>query len=297
MVNVQVYGTKVICASCVGMPSSTETFEWLQAAIGRKYEGQENKFNFEYIDFQEEQEDEEKSIRRARSGGRFILSGRSCKWRNCWRRKSSFEGCLRRNREIFIKQEVFANLQRLFYWRDSCEKWSEACVTNRSTTVNGTIHSRIKRNFLDEKIVGVYIYGSIALGAFHIETSDVDFVTVISDSVNKAEKQQLVELHKKLSGSTLGKRMDGMYIPLADLGKYNDEMNEYVYCADGKANIGHWDINAVTWWTLKNQGITVTGKEAEDLSFQIRWDDVVNTMKYNVERYWSEKAKQPYLFL
>ncbi len=60
MVNVQVYGTKVICASCVGMPSSTETFEWLQAAIGRKYEGKENKFNFEYIDFQEEQEDEDK---------------------------------------------------------------------------------------------------------------------------------------------------------------------------------------------------------------------------------------------
>ncbi len=60
MVSVQVYGTKVICASCVGMPSSTETFEWLQAAIGRKYEGQENKFNFEYIDFQEEQEDEDK---------------------------------------------------------------------------------------------------------------------------------------------------------------------------------------------------------------------------------------------
>ncbi len=60
MVNVQVYGTKVICASCVGMPSSTETFEWLQAAIGRKYEGQENKFNFEYIDFQEEQEDADK---------------------------------------------------------------------------------------------------------------------------------------------------------------------------------------------------------------------------------------------
>ena len=51
MVNVQVYGTKVICASCVGMPSSTETFEWLQAAIGRKYEGQENKFNLSILIF------------------------------------------------------------------------------------------------------------------------------------------------------------------------------------------------------------------------------------------------------
>ena len=55
----------------------------------------------------------------------------------------------------------------------------------------------LKEIFLDEKIVGVYIYGSIALGAFHKETSDVDFVTVINDSVNEAEKQQLVELHKK----------------------------------------------------------------------------------------------------
>ncbi|MBE5107142.1 DUF4111 domain-containing protein [Bacillus thuringiensis] len=154
----------------------------------------------------------------------------------------------------------------------------------------------VKEIFLDEKIVGVYVYGSTALGAFHIETSDVDFVTVIKDYVNEAEKQQLVELHKKLSNSTLGKRMDGMYIPLADLGKYNDEMNEYVYCADGKADIGYWDINAVTWWTLKNRGITVIGKEAEDLPFQIQWDDVVNTMKYNVEHYWSEKAKRPYLF-
>ncbi len=150
--------------------------------------------------------------------------------------------------------------------------------------------------FSDEKIVGVYVYGSIALGAFHIETSDVDFVTVINDSVNEAEKLQIIDLHRKLGDSTLGKRMDGMYIPLADVGKYNDEMNEYVYCAEGKANIGYWDINAVTWWTLKNEGITVIGREAEDLPFQVKWDDVVNTMKYNVEHYWSEKANRPYLF-
>ncbi len=69
----------------------------------------------------------------------------------------------------------------------------------------------LKEIFLDEKIVGVYIYGSIALGAFHAETSDVDFVTVISDPVNEAEKQQLVELHKKLSGSTLGEK-NGWYV-------------------------------------------------------------------------------------
>ncbi|MGF9965325.1 YuzD family protein [Bacillus rhizoplanae] len=60
MIKVSVYGAKVVCASCVGMPSSTETYEWLQAAIGRKYEGKEEKFHFEYVDIHEQQEEEEK---------------------------------------------------------------------------------------------------------------------------------------------------------------------------------------------------------------------------------------------
>ncbi|MDG4658251.1 YuzD family protein [Ectobacillus antri] len=57
MVKISVYGAKVICASCVGMPSSTETFEWLQAAIGRKYP--EYAFEFQYVDIFEEQDNEE----------------------------------------------------------------------------------------------------------------------------------------------------------------------------------------------------------------------------------------------
>ncbi|MFD3448804.1 YuzD family protein [Microbacteriaceae bacterium 4G12] len=58
MVKISVYGATVICASCVGMPSSVETFEWLQAAVGRKYP--EHSFEFEYIDIFEQQEEEAK---------------------------------------------------------------------------------------------------------------------------------------------------------------------------------------------------------------------------------------------
>lgn len=45
---VEVFGAEVICASCVGMPSSIETFEWLQAALQRKYP--DLAFDFHYID-------------------------------------------------------------------------------------------------------------------------------------------------------------------------------------------------------------------------------------------------------
>ena len=60
MVKISVYGAKVICASCVGMPSSTETFEWLQAAIRRKYP--EQLFQFEYIDIFEQQDNLHKQL-------------------------------------------------------------------------------------------------------------------------------------------------------------------------------------------------------------------------------------------
>lgn len=34
-VTLTVYGAEEICASCVGAPCSKDTYEWLQAAIGR----------------------------------------------------------------------------------------------------------------------------------------------------------------------------------------------------------------------------------------------------------------------
>lgn len=149
----------------------------------------------------------------------------------------------------------------------------------------------------NEKLVGVYVYGSLALAAFHPESSDIDFVTVTKEAVSEAEKVKIRELHKRLCTHDLGKRMDGMYVPLAHVGKQNHEMSPYLYCSEGKINEGHWDINSVTWWTIKNYGITVLGQTADELPYVVTWDDVVSTMKYNVEQYWSEKVKRPYLFL
>jgi len=39
-VKIVVYGAEQLCASCVNLPSSQETFEWLHAAISRKYPNQ-----------------------------------------------------------------------------------------------------------------------------------------------------------------------------------------------------------------------------------------------------------------
>lgn len=47
-IEIQVYGAEQICASCVNLPSSKETYEWLEAALSRKFPDQP--FSITYID-------------------------------------------------------------------------------------------------------------------------------------------------------------------------------------------------------------------------------------------------------
>ena len=55
-VRIEIYGADIICASCVNAPSSKDTYEWLQAAIDRKYPNQP--YDIEYIDINSDVTDE-----------------------------------------------------------------------------------------------------------------------------------------------------------------------------------------------------------------------------------------------
>ncbi|MER2000648.1 MAG: DUF1462 family protein [Lysinibacillus sp.] len=47
---IEVYGANINCASCVNAPSSIDTYEWLQAALARKFP--EAKISYRYIDIE-----------------------------------------------------------------------------------------------------------------------------------------------------------------------------------------------------------------------------------------------------
>lgn len=49
-ITIMVFGAEQICASCIGAPGSFDTYEWLQAAIGRKYPT--SNVNYKYVDIE-----------------------------------------------------------------------------------------------------------------------------------------------------------------------------------------------------------------------------------------------------
>ncbi|WP_456277815.1 YuzD family protein [Bacillus sp. AK128] len=55
---ISVFGADVLCPSCVNLPSSKETYDWLEAAISRKFPNQP--FIITYVDIYDPVDDEEK---------------------------------------------------------------------------------------------------------------------------------------------------------------------------------------------------------------------------------------------
>src|SRR6185369_6535907 len=99
---------------------------------------------------------------------------------------------------------------------------------------------------------GLYIQGSIALGAFNPGQSDIDFIAVVSRRAAPDDITRLTALHQKLATLYPTMPLEGSYLQLSDLGKLEDAIEPYPYIHDGKLEAsGYHDINRVTWWILK----------------------------------------------
>lgn len=146
---------------------------------------------------------------------------------------------------------------------------------------------------------GIYIFGSIALGSFEERESDIDIIALTQGEWTTPELAQLKALHTQLMRRhRLGKRLEVLYLPLRNLGKRNEEIAPYPGLHTEKFTpAGYGDLNYVTWWALKNKSICLLGPDRSTLPLEVAWQDVLETMRDNLDGYWASNAKRPYRFL
>ena len=147
-------------------------------------------------------------------------------------------------------------------------------------------------------MAGLYIVGSIALDGFNEQHSDIDFVAALGRSMSKADITRLREIHEILKKDFQKWELSGSYLPIQDLGRFKNEINPHPYYQDGRLHeAGYFGINSVTWWELKNQGITLLGQESADMPFTVDWDLLIAEMKENLNSYWVRWTRRPDRFV
>jgi len=147
---------------------------------------------------------------------------------------------------------------------------------------------------LPDLLIGFYLYGSIALGAFNPSSSDIDAIAVVSCRCGTVEIERLSQLHAAIQDQYPRPYLEVIYLQLSDLGKSADQIEPFPYAHEGGFEAsGHFEINDVTWWELKNRGITLRGTPAADLDFAVNWDRLIADMRVNLNTYWRSFTEPP----
>ncbi|MEO1289651.1 MAG: aminoglycoside adenylyltransferase domain-containing protein [Chloroflexota bacterium] len=144
-----------------------------------------------------------------------------------------------------------------------------------------------------ELLNGLYIYGSLALGAYQAGKSDIDFVATFNHPCTEDDFKILQQIHSEIRIGYPQAALDGCYIQVNDLGNSPDEVTPYPYFDGESLQVGHYDLNLVTWWLLQHHGITVSGGSNALDSIDVDWDELERKMHQNLNSYWHDWATHP----
>ncbi len=168
--------------------------------------------------------------------------------------------------------------------------------TDLPQPVQAMLHEHIVQvhDSLPGLLAGLYVHGSVALGAYQPGLSDIDFIAITSRTCAEHDIAALRAIHQALATSHPYAPLEGSYLQWQDLGQRAGLVPPRPYVHDGVLNPGgHHDINAVTWWILKNRGVTLLGPPANQLNIQVDWEGLVAAMHRNMNIYWASFTSNP----
>jgi hypothetical protein len=135
---------------------------------------------------------------------------------------------------------------------------------------------------------GFYLHGSIALGAFEPEWSDIDSVAILKRPLSDIDIQTVKNIHQELIISYDKWQLEVSYLLAEDLGQESHPPRPNFH--DGELSMGNFEANDVTWWLLKHKGIAVYGEIPD---FEVDWDRLIRKMHENMNSYWQSFKTDP----
>lgn len=148
----------------------------------------------------------------------------------------------------------------------------------------------IKR-VLDQDVVGVYVHGSLALGDFNRETSDVDFLVATRTELPAESLPSLEQMHAELrnQGFKWACNMEGSYISQALLKRYDRQQcwHPALRC-DGSFGVeGHASDWIIQRAIIREHGITLFGPAPETLIDPVEPAELTKAAQAILTQWWA----------
>jgi hypothetical protein len=151
------------------------------------------------------------------------------------------------------------------------------------------------REIVGPNLVGLYLRGSLALGDFLPETSDVDLLAVTDAPVDSATFEALEALHERLAVSAppYGRRSEIAYIDRAALLRFQPGLRHPTL---GQGETLAWTEHFSNWilerWMVRKSGVILLGPDPQSLIAPVSRGEIRAAVRARLAD-WAEWANQP----
>ncbi|MDA7625765.1 hypothetical protein N8684_00745 [bacterium] len=164
------------------------------------------------------------------------------------------------------------NGSKIFYnWKTYFSKMDQ-----KSSTILNELIEEISR-LLPDLMEAFYAYGSIKWEDFNPERSDLNCIIISSNKPDEQQTKMLESIHRLIYKRHKYPFTYTIYLTWDDLGKSKEAIGQFLYFFAGKLQSKELcGLNALTWWQLKQNSITLLGKEAKALNFDIKENEIID---------------------
>jgi predicted nucleotidyltransferase len=165
--------------------------------------------------------------------------------------------------------------------------------------INELLHGLLQdiRKALGDKLVGLYLYGSLVTGDFDMDVSDIDLMAVTSSGINEDEFDRLDRLHQDFVNQheEWDNHLEIAYVSVDALRTYKWRTSNIAVISPGepfhlKEAGKDWLIN---WYVVRERGVALFGPSPEIIIEPIAKEEFIRAVAHQAREWrdWIERAR------
>jgi predicted nucleotidyltransferase len=166
--------------------------------------------------------------------------------------------------------------------------------------INTLLHELLSgvQTILGQQFVGMYLHGSLALGDFRPEGSDIDFLVAADGNLSEDYVRALHDMHERLVAldARWGHELEGSYIPRQALRRYDpaDAVHPHIERGGSLVVEHHQTDSVIQRHVARERGITLAGPPPHTLIDPIPADDLRRALVGLMRSWWGSMRHDPF---
>jgi aminoglycoside adenylyltransferase-like protein/nucleotidyltransferase-like protein len=148
---------------------------------------------------------------------------------------------------------------------------------------------------LGDQFIGLYLGGSLALGDFHPDRSDIDFVAVTVGEPSPETVAALAEMHARLwtTGGRWARKLDGSYVPQHVLRRWTSNAPPCPFIEEDQFYVTNQGSAVIQRLIIRQHGVVVAGPSPGLLIDPVTTEDLRNAFRDSLEKWWRPLLENP----